>query len=71
MKQSLEKRPTWKRVTTITPDFIGDNPAAYSVNSGKNPGVPMVEMATPNGTINLTEGTKKNELRVKGKSKPK
>ena len=30
----------------------------------------MVEMATPNGTNNLTEGTKKNELRVIGAVEP-
>ncbi|AFZ12459.1 hypothetical protein Cri9333_2192 [Crinalium epipsammum PCC 9333] len=53
------------------PDFIGDNPAAYFVNSGKSLGVPMVELATPNGTNNLTEGTNKNDLRVKGMSNPK
>jgi predicted phosphohydrolase len=28
-------------------------PAAFKANSGKNPGFPMVKMATPNGTINL------------------
>jgi hypothetical protein len=32
--------------------------------AAKSLGNPMVEMATPNGTINLSEGTNKNELRV-------
>ncbi|MEH2298131.1 MAG: hypothetical protein V7K88_03430 [Nostoc sp.] len=31
-------------------------------NSGKSPGNPIVEMTTPNGTINLSEGTNKNDL---------
>lgn len=65
MKQSLKKRPISKRGTTSNPDFIGDNPAAYAVNSGKSPGVPMVEMAPPNGTNNLTGGTNKNGMWVK------
>jgi hypothetical protein len=28
------------------------NPAANNISSGKSPGVPMVEVATPNGTNN-------------------
>ena len=39
-------------------------PAEFVCNNGKSPGNPVVEMAAPNGTNNLTEGTKKNELRV-------
>ena len=71
MKQSLEKRPTRKRDTMQKPDLIGDNPAAYPAYSGKSLGIPMVELATPNETNNLTEGTNKNGSRVKGMSKPK
>ena len=33
-------------------------------SSGKSPGNPVVELAPPNGTNNLTEGTKKNGLMV-------
>lgn len=40
-------------------------PAACPFNSGKSPGYSVVELATPNGTNNLTEGTNKNELKVK------
>jgi hypothetical protein len=39
-------------------------PAASFTNSGKSPGIPVVEVATPNGTNNLTEGTNKNGLKV-------
>jgi hypothetical protein len=46
-------------------------PAAFSSYSGKSPGNPVVKLAPPNGTNNLTEGTNKNELRVKGRSNPK
>ena len=53
------------------PDLIGDNPAAYPAYSGKSLGVPMVELATPKETNNLTEGTNKNGSRVQGMSKPK
>jgi hypothetical protein len=56
---------------TKNPDFIGDNPAVYVFDNGKSLGIPMVELATPNGTNNLTEGTNKNDLRVKGLSNPK
>lgn len=41
-------------------------PATRLFSSGKSPGDLAVEMAIPKGTNNLTEGTKKNELRVKG-----
>ncbi|WP_334783083.1 hypothetical protein [Nostoc sp.] len=47
------------------PDFTGELiPAAFVVDSGKSPGNPVVESTTPNGTINLSEGTNKNELWV-------
>jgi len=46
-------------------------PAAFLSYSGKSPGNRVVELAPPNGTNNLTEGTNKNELRVKGRSNPK
>jgi len=39
-------------------------PAAFLADSGKSLGNPAVELATPNGTNNLTEGTNKNGLRV-------
>jgi hypothetical protein len=39
-------------------------PAAPATSSSKSPGNSVVELATPNGTNNLTEGTKKNELMV-------
>ncbi|MEG5162350.1 hypothetical protein QUB37_18150 [Microcoleus sp. AT3-A2] len=71
MKQCLEKQPREKRDTTPTPDFAGDIPVAHSLSSDKSSGEPAVELAPPNGTNNLTEGTKKNGLRVKGMSNPK
>jgi len=46
-------------------------PAESFYNIGKSLGDSVVKVAPPKGTINLTEGTKKNELRVKGKSNPK
>ena len=46
-------------------------PAEFFYNIGKSPGNPVVKVAPPKGTINLTEGTKKNELRVKEKSNSK
>ena len=39
-------------------------PAASFFNSGKSLGNPVVEVATPNGTNNLAEGTNKNGLKV-------
>jgi hypothetical protein len=68
VKQSLEKQPTLERgADRQIPDSIGDKtafpPKHYRVN-GKSLGNPMVEMATPKGTNNLTGGTNKNELRV-------
>jgi hypothetical protein len=53
VKQSLEKQPKLKAGHNIkTPDFIGANSRRIVHNSGKSPGNPMVEVATPNGTIN-------------------
>ncbi|QLE40009.1 hypothetical protein FD723_05740 [Nostoc sp. C052] len=72
MKQSLEKRlirRAGRNIKTLTPLEI--IPAEFFFNSGKSLGNPVVEMATSNGTINLSEGTKKNELWVKGQSNPK
>ena len=45
-------------------------PAESWADIGKSLGNPVVKLATPKGAKNLTEGTKKNELRVKGKSNP-
>ncbi|MEH2266231.1 hypothetical protein [Nostoc sp.] len=65
MKQSLKKRLTSRQGATQNPltslEFI---PAASRNNSGKSLGNPAVELATSNGTINLSEGTNKNELWV-------
>jgi hypothetical protein len=47
-----------------TPTSLETIPAAHLGNSGKSLGNPVVEVAPPNGTNNLTEGTNKNELRV-------
>jgi hypothetical protein len=46
-------------------------PPHIVLDSGKSLGVPVVELATPNGTNNLTEGTNKNDFWVKGMSNPK
>ncbi|MBD2243363.1 hypothetical protein [Nostoc sp. FACHB-888] len=54
------------------PDPTGDYSRRYSrVVNGKSLGNPVVEVATSNGTINLSEGTNKNELWVEGQSNPK
>jgi len=47
------------------PTSLEINPAAYSINSSKSQGIPVVELAKPNGTNNLTEGTNKNGMWVK------
>ena len=66
VKQSLEKQLTFGRSTQYKARLNWRiNPAVSVDNSGKSPGIPVVEMATPNGTNNLTEGTNKNELEVK------
>ena len=66
MKQSLEKQLTPERSHNIKPDFIGaEFPPHSNPNSSKSHGNPIVELATPNGTNNLTEGTKKDGLKVK------
>jgi hypothetical protein len=70
VKQSLEKQPSFRRDTTQNPTSLELIPAASFFNSGKSPGNPVVELATPNGTNNLTEGTNKNGLKVKGRSNP-
>ena len=49
----------------LIPTLLEFIPAESFVNIGKSPGNPVVEMATPKGTTNRTQGTKKNELRVK------
>ena len=54
----------------LIPTSLEIIPAEFLTNIGKSPGNPVVKLAPPKGTINLTEGTKKNELRVKGKSNP-
>ena len=41
-------------------------PAEFLVNNGKSLGNPVIELATSNGTINLSEGTNKNDLGVLG-----
>jgi hypothetical protein len=68
MKQSLKKQPSQKQVTTLTTvrsltslEFI---PAASVKNSSQSLGNPVVELATSKGTINLTEGTNKNAIKV-------
>ena len=53
VKQSLEKQPTLERDTTSKPRLHWSSiPAASYTNSGKSPGNPVVEVATPNGTNN-------------------
>ncbi|MHC5822083.1 MAG: hypothetical protein ACYT04_41030 [Nostoc sp.] len=44
-----------KSLTSL--EFI---PAEHSSGIGKSPGNPVVELATSNGTSNLSEGTNKN-----------
>ncbi|MEH2383141.1 MAG: hypothetical protein V7K27_30365 [Nostoc sp.] len=65
MKQSLEKRlnpPAGRNTKPLTPlELI---PAEHELSIGKSLGNPAVEVATSNGTINLSEGTNKNELWV-------
>ncbi|MEH2101314.1 MAG: hypothetical protein V7K76_16500 [Nostoc sp.] len=63
MKQSLEKRLTRRQGATqnslTSLEFI---PAEQRHSNGMSLGNPAVEVATSNGTINLSEGTNKNEL---------
>ncbi len=47
-----------------TPTSLELIPATHPLSSGKSPGNPVVELAPPKGTNNLTGGTNKNELRV-------
>ena len=55
----------------LIPTLLEFIPAEFQNNIGKSLGNPVVKLAPPKGTINLTEGTNKNELRVKGMSNPK
>lgn len=72
MKQSLKKQPKLKRSHNIKPDFTGAQfPPPHDIKSGKSPGDPVVEVATPNRTNNRTEGTNKNGVKVKGRALPK
>ncbi|MBN3874874.1 MAG: hypothetical protein HWQ23_32745 [Nostoc sp. JL33] len=61
MKSGLEKRLTSEQGVTQKPltslEFI---PAVICSENGKSPGNPVVELTTPKGTINLSEGTNKN-----------
>ena len=53
VKQSLEKQLTKEaghNIKNLT--SLESIPAASEFNSGKSPGNPVVEMATPNGTNN-------------------
>ncbi|MCC5645001.1 hypothetical protein LC607_19065 [Nostoc sp. CHAB 5824] len=60
------------RAQRKTPDLTGEHSRRTNGRSiGKSPGNPAVELATSNGTINLSEGTNKNDLRVLGQSNPK
>jgi len=72
VKQNLKKQPNSRRGVTKNPDLTGDNliPAAPDLSNGKSLGNSVVEVVPPKGTNNLTEGTNKNELRVKGRSNP-
>jgi hypothetical protein len=54
VKQSLEKQLTCKAGNNKNPPTSLELiPAASCSNSGKSQGNPVVEMATPKGTINL------------------
>jgi hypothetical protein len=66
VKSGLEKQLTIKQgVTKKIPDFTGELiPAVLQPRNGKSPGNLVVEVTTPKGTINLSEGTNKNELWV-------
>ncbi|MHC5672385.1 hypothetical protein [Nostoc sp.] len=65
MKQSLEKRLNFKAGrNTKSLTSLELIPAEHALNIGKSLGNPAVELATSKGTINLSEGTNKNELSV-------
>ena len=67
VKQSLKKQPRPKRGAVQNPRLHWKQaafPPCHFDNNGKSLGNPVVELATPKGTNNLTEGTNKNELRV-------
>ncbi|MEH1938289.1 MAG: hypothetical protein V7L14_32215 [Nostoc sp.] len=68
MKQSLKKRLIRQAGRNAKiPDLTGASfpPNKISVTA-KSLGNPVVELATSNGTINLSEGTNKNDLGVLG-----
>jgi hypothetical protein len=72
MKQSLEKRLSNRQGATQNPlTSMEIIPAEQAFSNGKSPGNPAVELATSNGTINLSEGTNKNDLGVLGQSNPR
>jgi hypothetical protein len=60
--QKVTHRRTGRNIKI--PDSIGANSRRNNFNNGKSSGNPTVKMATSNGTINLSEGTNKNELWV-------
>src|SRR4028119_2433275 len=60
----------WSGTQTKLPTPLEFIPAEFLLNIGKSPGNPVVKLAPPKGTINLTKGTKKNELRVSGEVEP-
>jgi len=65
VKPSLKKQPISERGTILKPRLHWRSFPPHTLDhSGKSLGNPVVEVATPNGTINLTEGTNKNKLRV-------
>ncbi|MEH2282040.1 MAG: hypothetical protein V7K90_12055 [Nostoc sp.] len=60
VKQSLEKQPISEQGATKNPDLTGIHSRRNELRNGKSLGNPVVGLATPNGTINLSEGTNKN-----------
>ncbi|PHM06470.1 hypothetical protein CK516_33340 [Nostoc sp. 'Peltigera malacea cyanobiont' DB3992] len=65
MKQSLKKRLISRHGRNAKPLTTLECIPAENVHiNGKSLGNPAVELATSNGTINLSEGTNKNELWV-------
>ena len=63
VKQSLEKQPTSKRDITSNSRLHWRKSPLHSANdSGKSPGNPVVEMATPNGTKQSNRGNEKKRI---------
>ncbi|MHC5723018.1 MAG: hypothetical protein ACYTXY_02485 [Nostoc sp.] len=60
-KKATQSKTGRNQKTLTSLEFI---PAEHFFSIGKSLGNPAVELATPNGTINLSEGTNKNELWV-------